>query len=114
MRRGTLSLFFLLALLGSALAAIHYPALTGRVVDDAGVLSAGQGAALEQQLAAFESESGTQLVVATLPSLQGDTIEDYGYQLGRNWGIGQKGKDNGALLIVALQEKKVRIEVGYG
>jgi uncharacterized protein len=54
------------------------------------------------------------VVVVTLPDLQGSTIEDYGYQLGRHWGIGQKGKDNGALLVVARDERKVRIEVGYG
>ena len=53
-------------------------------------------------------------MVVTVKSLQGEPIEDYGYQLGRHWGLGQKGKDNGALLIVAAEERKVRIEVGYG
>jgi uncharacterized protein len=65
-------------------------------------------------LAAHESATGQQVVVVTLPSLQGFTIEDFGYQLGRDWGIGQKGKNNGVLLIIAPKEHKVRIEVGYG
>jgi len=69
---------------------------------------------LTEILAAHERASGEQVVVVTLPSLQGYTIEDFGYQLGRNWGIGQKGKNNGVLLIVAPRERKVRIEVGYG
>ena len=65
-------------------------------------------------LAAHERATGQQVVVVTLDSLQGFTIEDYGYQLGRHWGIGQKGTNTGALLIVAPKEHKVRIEVGYG
>ena len=65
-------------------------------------------------LAAHEHATGQQVVVVTLQSLQGYTIEDYGYQLGRYWGIGQKGKNTGAMLIVAPKEHKVRIEVGYG
>ncbi len=69
---------------------------------------------LTAKLAALEQKTGDQVVVVTLASLQGDEIEDYGYQLGRAWGIGEKGKNNGALLIVAPAEHKVRIEVGYG
>ncbi|HZC15460.1 MAG TPA: TPM domain-containing protein [Caulobacteraceae bacterium] len=91
-----------------------FPALTGRVVDDAHVLSAQTQADLTAQLAALEQKTGDQVVVVTLPSLQGYEIEDYGYQLGRAWGIGQKGKNTGAILIVAPAEHKVRIEVGYG
>jgi uncharacterized protein len=92
----------------------QFPALTGRVVDDAGILNERDRQELTGALAAFEKQTGDQIVVATLKSLQGLPIEDYGYQLGRHWGIGQKGKDNGAILIVAPEEKKVRIEVGYG
>jgi uncharacterized protein len=95
-------------------AAPTFPALTGRVVDDAHVLSAQTQADLTAKLAALEQKTGDQLVVVTLPSLQGYEIEDYGYQLGRAWGIGEKGKNNGAMLIVAPSEHKVRIEVGYG
>ncbi|HEY5409397.1 MAG TPA: TPM domain-containing protein, partial [Caulobacteraceae bacterium] len=95
-------------------AAVTFPPLTGRVVDDAHVLSAQTQADLNAKLAALEQKTGDQLVVVTLPSLQGLEIEDYGYQLGRAWGIGEKGKNNGAILIVAPTEHKVRIEVGYG
>ncbi len=91
-----------------------YPELTGRVVDDANLLSADDRAELDSELKALEDKSSDQVVVVTLPSLQGLTIEDYGYQLGRHWGIGTKEKDNGVLLIVAPNERKVRIEVGRG
>lgn len=95
-------------------AVLQFPALTGRVVDDAHLLDAGTSASIDAKLAALEEKTGDQLVVVTLPSLQGDEIEDYGYQLGRAWGIGQKGKNNGALLIIAPNEHRARIEVGYG
>ena len=108
-------LILLLILALPALAAEpRFPALTGRVVDDAAVLSAPTRGELTGMLAAHERATGEQVVVVTLDSLQGYTIEDYGYQLGRHWGIGQKGKNTGAMLIVALKEHKVRIEVGYG
>jgi uncharacterized protein len=97
-----------------ARAAPSFPPLTGRVVDDAHVLSAQAQADLTAKLAALEQKTGDQLVVVTLPSLQGYPIEDYGYQLGRAWGIGRNGKNNGAIFIVAPSEHKVRIEVGYG
>jgi len=97
-----------------ARAALTFPPLTGRVVDDAHVLTPEVQEDLTNKLAALEQKTGNQVVVVTLASLQGDEIEDYGYQLGRAWGIGEKGKNNGALLIVAPAEHKVRIEVGYG
>ena len=103
-----------LLLAAAAHAALTFPALTGRVVDDAHILSPDTVQRLTGLLAAHEKSTGEQVVVVTLPSLQGTTIEDYGYQLGRYWGIGQKGKNTGALLIVAPKERKVRIEVGYG
>jgi uncharacterized protein len=93
---------------------LTFPALTGRVVDAAHLLSPQDQAALTAALAGLEARTTDQLVVVTLPSLQGQTIEQYGYQLGRHWGIGQKDKDSGALLIVAAGDKQVRIEVGYG
>ena len=95
-------------------AAPRFPPLTGRVVDEAGILSPSDKAALVSELAEIEKASTDQLVVVTLDSLQGYPIEDFGYQLGRHWGIGQKDKNNGILLIVAPKERKVRIEVGYG
>jgi uncharacterized protein len=97
-----------------AQAAPTFPELTGRVVDAAGVLSPVTEQALDSQLAQHEKDTSNQLVVVTLEDLQGYDIADYGYQLGRHWGIGQQGRDNGALLIVAPGERKVRIEVGYG
>jgi len=110
------SLILLLLILASpALAAEpKFPPLTGRVVDDAGVLNALTRSELTDMLAEHQRATGQQVVVVTLDSLQGFSIEDFGYQLGRHWGIGQKGKNNGALLIVAPKEHKVRIEVGYG
>lgn len=106
----------LLLLLGAmtAQAALTFPALTGRVVDDAQMIDPATRQQLTQQLQALEQSTGDQIVVVTVPNLQGVAIEDFGYQLGRQWGIGQKGKDNGALLIVARDERTLRIEVGYG
>ncbi|NLT86353.1 MAG: methanol dehydrogenase [Pseudomonas lactis] len=105
---------WLLACVGVAQAALSFPALTGRVVDSAQMIDPAVREQLTQQLQALEQTSGDQLVVVTVPDLQGVPIEDYGYQLGRQWGIGQKGKDNGALLIVARDDRQLRIEVGYG
>src|SRR5262249_22979275 len=104
----------LLSVVAFAAYALTFPALTGRVVDEAGILDPATKAALEQKLSDFETKTTGQLVVVTLKSLQGTSIEDYGYQLGRHWQIGQKEKNTGALLIVAPNERKVRIEVGYG
>ena len=97
-----------------ALAAPKFPALTGRVVDNARLLSPAAESRLTGELEALEQKTGRQLVVATVPDLQGYEIEDYGYQLLRTWGIGRKAQDDGAILIVAPSERKVRIEVGYG
>jgi uncharacterized protein len=107
-------LLLLLFFAAHAVAAPSFPALTGRVVDNAGLLTPAEKNTLTAILAQHESNTTDQIVVVTLKDLQGYDIADYGYQLGRHWGIGQKGKDNGALLIVAPDERKVRIEVGYG
>lgn len=104
----------LILLSGALLAAPQFPELTGRVVDNADLLSANAERTLTERLAGHERAGGNQVVVVTLPDLGGYTIEEYGYQLGRHWGIGQKGEDNGVLLIVAQEERRVRIEVGYG
>ena len=105
---------FLFLLIAAPAAAQTFPPLTGRVVDNANLLDAGQEAALSAKLASVEQRTGRQFVVATLPSLEGRTIEDYGYRLGRAWGIGSEAKDDGVILLVAPNEKKVRIETGYG
>ena len=89
-------------------------ALTDRVVDAAGVLSFAQQQELIAKLSAYEKESSDQIVVATVPSLNGMDIETYANRLYRAWGIGQKTENNGILLLVAPNERKVRIEVGYG
>lgn len=91
-----------------------FPTLSGRVVDEAGILSAQSRQIISQLSQQQEQSTSIQLVVVTLKSLQGYPIEDYGYQLGRHWGIGQKDKNNGVLLIVAPNDKQLRIEVGYG
>jgi uncharacterized protein len=95
-------------------AALTFPALSGRVVDQADILSPATRAALERKLAELEDKSGIQLVVATLISLEGQEIEPYANELFRTWGLGEAEKNNGVLLLVAPNERRVRIEVGYG
>lgn len=107
-------LVWLISAVPSLAAAPTFPALSGRVVDQARLLSPAREAELTETLAALERDTTDQLVVVTVASLEGHEIEDYGYQLGRAWGIGREAGNNGVLLIVAPQERKVRIEVGYG
>ena len=122
MRRlaGLLGLLFALVLPPMVLAAAatpagpQFPELTGRVVDAAHVLDAQIQADLTAKLSALEQQTTRQVVVVTLPSLGGYDIADYGNQLLRHWGIGQKATNNGAIFIVVPSEHKVRIEVGYG
>ncbi|ETR75153.1 methanol dehydrogenase [Afipia sp. P52-10] len=94
--------------------ALELPQLTGRVVDEAGIISPEAKTKLESKLAAHEDLTSNQLVVATVRSLQGTSIEDYANQLFRAWKLGQAKTNNGVLLLVAPNERKVRIEVGYG
>lgn len=119
MRRSVLpfvaAILLLFGIAGAAQAkAPDIPPLTGRVVDQANILSQEQERGLATKLAALERKSSVQVVVATLKSLQGRTIEEWGLALGRGWGIGQAGKDNGVILVVAPRERELRIEVGYG
>src|SRR5215469_12266791 len=100
--------------LSAAQAEPDYPRLTGRVVDGAGILTEETKAQLTASLAAEEKRSGAQIVVVTLKSLEGTPIETFGYKLGRLWKIGQKGKNNGVLFLIAPNEHRMRIEVGYG
>ena len=99
---------------GIALAAASFPPLTGRVVDQANILSPVTVADLERKLADLEQKSRIQLVVATVPSLDGVEIEPYANGLFRAWKLGDAKDNNGALLLVAPKERRVRIEVGYG
>lgn len=103
-----------LQLASPAFAAPTYPPLAGRVTDAAGVLPADVARDLEARLKALEDTTGTQLVVATVPDLQGYEIDEYGVGLLRAWGIGQKDTNTGAILLIAPAQRKLRIEVGYG
>lgn len=121
MNRFCAVLALVLALAAPATAARHWweegpplPKLSGRVVDDANLLPPVSEAALVARLAGFERMTGHQFVILTVPSLDGQTIETLGGRVGRTWGIGRRGIDDGVLLIVAPRERKVRIEVGRG
>src|SRR4029079_17086074 len=94
--------------------ALTFSALTGRVVDQANIIPAETRSTLEPKLADLEAKSGIQLVVATVKSLDGLEIEPYANELFRTWKLGEKTKNNGVLLLVAPNERRVRIEVGYG
>src|SRR5215468_4405049 len=109
-------LIVLVALLwaGLAVCAVNFPALTGRVIDEANILSNATRDALSSKLAELETKSGIQLVVATVNSLQGEEIEPYANELFRKWQLGEKAKNNGVLLLIAPNQHRVRIEVGYG
>ena len=107
-------LWLALVALASPAAAQTFPQLTGRVVDQADLLRPEQELDLTSKLAALETQTGRQFVVVTVRSLEGKTVEDYGYRLGRTWGIGDEKRDDGVILLVAPAEKKVRIETGYG
>ena len=110
-----LYLAVVLFLLGLGVAqALQLPTLTGRVVDQANVIPAQNRTALESKLKDLEDKSGTQLVVATVASLQGTDIETFANELFRSWKLGEARKNNGVLLLVAPNQRKVRIEVGYG
>jgi uncharacterized protein len=113
-RRSLLAALAGLLALSLPLAAQTFPALTGHVVDDAGVLDAGARQALAAKLAALEAKTSDQVVVATVRSLEGYAVEDYANRLFRAWRLGQKDQNNGVLLLLAPTEHKVRIEVGYG
>ncbi|TIY03453.1 MAG: YgcG family protein, partial [Mesorhizobium sp.] len=114
MLRFLLGLFFLTLFLPLTALAAELPVLTGRVVDNADIIDAATEAALTRKLADFEAKSSDQIVVATVPSLDGEEIEPYANRLFRAWKLGQAGEDNGVLLLVANNDRKMRIEVGYG
>lgn len=117
-RSGRFPLFAAIMLLGllfsSTAMALEVPKLTGRVVDKAGMLSPEVEQKLNAALAELENQDSTQVAVLTVPSLEGDSIEDFGIRVAEAWKIGQKGKDNGVVMIVSKADRKIRIEVGYG
>lgn len=112
--RGVLAALMVLAFAGTATAQPTYPVLTGRIVDNANLIGAEARARIEQKLEAHEKKTSDQVVIATLPSLQGLAIEEFANGLFRHWQLGAKARNNGVLLLVAPSERKVRIEVGYG
>ncbi|TAM95658.1 MAG: YgcG family protein [Rhizobiaceae bacterium] len=115
LRAAFLSLFAALVLLaGPAIGAASLPALTGRVVDDAHLIDPATRQAIEQKLADYEKKSSDQVVVATIDSLGGEAIEPYANRLFRFWKLGEAKENNGVLLLVAKNDRKMRIEVGYG
>lgn len=105
---------FSFLILNSFAFALDVPPLRGRVNDLAGMLPPDRARALEERMANFERETGHQIAVLTIPSLQGDALEDFSIRVAETWKVGQKGFDNGAILLVARDDRKLRIEVGYG
>lgn len=105
---------FLVLLFGFPAAALDIPKPTGYINDRADIISPEVELKLEQFLKDFDKSDSTQISVLTIPTLDGESLEDYALRVLESWGLGQKGKDNGALLLVAKAERKIRIEVGYG
>jgi uncharacterized protein len=107
-----------LLVLGLSLArtafALEVPALKGRVNDYAGMLPAARARDLEERLKRFEEQTGHQIAVLTIPSLKGDSLEGFSIKVAESWKIGQKGFDNGAILLIVRDDRQLRIEVGYG
>lgn len=103
-----------LVLVPACCGALDVPPLTGRINDHAGLLSSAAADRLERQMAAFEADQSTQIVVLTVPSLEGDDLEQFSIRVADAWKIGQKGKDNGVIMILTRAERRVRIEVGMG
>jgi uncharacterized protein len=102
-------------LLGSGLvSALDVPPLRGRVNDYAGVMSQEQARTMESQLAQFEQDTSHQVAVLTIPTLDGEDIEGFGIRVAENWKVGKKGFDNGVILVVAVKDRRLRLEVGYG
>jgi uncharacterized protein len=105
---------FLLCLVSASSYSLDVPPLRGRVNDYAKVIAADQSRKLEDQLAQFERDTGHQVAILTIPSLEGDSLEDFSIRVAENWKIGKKGFDNGVILIVVPNDRRLRLEVGYG
>lgn len=112
--RAILILLLAALLMPGAARAQTFPQLTGPVVDQAGVLPPEAEARITQKLVALKAQSQREVTVVTLANLEGYEISDYGYRLGRHWGLGDKARNDAAILIIAPNERKLRIEVGYG
>jgi uncharacterized protein len=114
LKKRLVMLGLLMALVASQAFALDIPALKGRINDYAAMLTPGEVAALDGKLELHEKETSNQVVILTVPSLEGEVLEDFSIRVADQWKIGQKGKDNGVIILIALQEKKIRIEVGRG
>lgn len=112
--KNLLAALLALLLLAPLAQALDVPPLAGRINDTAHIMRAETVQALTEKLAALEAENSVQIVVLTIPSLQGENLETFSLKTASTWQIGQKGKDNGALLLVAVKEREIRIETGYG
>jgi uncharacterized protein len=112
--RALSSLLLLLALSAAAALALDVPFLSGRVIDQAELLSPEAEQRISAKLEALEKETGAQVVVLTIPTLDGDPLEDYAIKVGETWKLGRKGVDDGAVLLIARDEHGLRIEAGYG
>jgi uncharacterized protein len=113
LRRASLAAALLIAA-GLAVAEVAVPPLTSRVTDLTGTLSAQQRGALEERLAAFEARKGSQIAVLVVATTEPETIEQYGIRVAEQWKVGRKGVDDGAILVVAMKDRALRIETGYG
>lgn len=94
--------------------ALEVPYLSGRVVDEAGLVPPDAEQRIAEKLAAYEAETGTQVAVLTIPALQGESLEDYSLRVAETWQLGREGVDDGVLLLVARDDRQMRLEVGYG
>jgi uncharacterized protein len=112
--RTAFALAVLAALLSGTAAAKEVPFLSGRVVDEAGIVPPDTAARIEEKLRAVEEETGAQVAVLTVESLEDEVLEDYSLRVAETWGLGRAGEDDGVLLLVARDDRKLRIEVGYG
>lgn len=107
------ALFVTFSFAGSA-TALDVPVYKGRVNDFAGVLASDKVRELERKIERYEGETSNQIAILTIPSLEGDSLENFSIRVVENWKVGQKGKDNGVLILVSLNDRKIRIEVGRG
>lgn len=107
-------LFIILILIFTQIFALKVPKLMGHVNDYAGILSQHEKNTLERMLISAENKTSSQIVLLTIPSLKGESLEDFSMNVVETWKIGQKEFDNGILLLIAMKERKIRIEVGYG
>jgi len=114
MKHKVMQFLLLIFFLPLSLSAMNVPSLDGRVTDKARIFSSSQVRELENHLSALEAATSVQMAVLTIPSLKGDDLEEFSIRTVDKWKLGQEGKDNGILLLLAVEDRKVRLEVGYG